>query len=167
MEGLDQNRVGPKRKTPSLKHTQKMHMYRHTNPNNLQASMQRYAPHILLLNTGAWSQECFCLPVGSPSQSDMAREGRGSGECLLLSAESLQAALQYLFSVCLTNSLFFGSKQPDPLYHTHTQTHCLAFLLYFVSPCPPHSLCLFQQSDQWLLDMPIKHHTLCYWTLNL
>lgn len=88
----------------------------------------------------------FSLPVGGPSQSDMARRVSSlvswvSAECCLLwSGTSL-----FLLVTRLTTLSYF--------------TLCLIVL--------PLSLPLSKQSDQWPADMPFKHRTLSHWILNL
>lgn len=73
----------------------------HENPNSLKARL-----HLIYLSwTHMYAEESFCLPVGSPSQSDMAGERRGSvssvtswvsGDCCFL---WVRASLFSLFSV--------------------------------------------------------------------
>lgn len=170
--GLRLKQDGAQKDPPSsLKHMQKTHICRHTNPNNLQACAHRCAPHVSLGHR--WMHVCrvmqtlFFLPVGSPSQSDMATERRGSGQCLLLSAEFLQPVASpesvppfFCFAVPPIRLFYALSCQTLSLFSFLT-------LVYLLVLPPSLPLSLSPQSDQWPVDVPIKDHTSCYWTLNL
>lgn len=63
----------------------------HENPNSLKAGM-----HLIHLSwTHMHAEEAFCLPVGSPSQSDMARERRGSVSSVTSWVSALQTVASY------------------------------------------------------------------------
>lgn len=147
---------GP-RETPSLKHTQKTHM--HGRRTEIQTVWKHGCTSYISLEHTRMQKRRFAYPWVAPhSQTWPEREeDQDTVFCHQLSL----CRLLLLMSLCLLVVLVLCVG-----LQVFRLLVCLALWLHLVSFCPS-PLSPSKHSDQWLVDMPIKYHILCYWALNL